>query len=238
MTTTLEARNSSRIQESIARKAQRKTRVMVVDDHELVRRGLAALVNAEQDLEACAAAATASEALQAVMHCSPEVVVLDVSLQHGQGLALIQKIKAFNPEIRIVALAMYDKPEYMRRIFSAGAAALVSKGDLATRLLQAIRRPSGRRPATRVEHSVRNTTVARARGFAKARARLDEIEREIVGLIGAGLPAQSIAVRLHLSVNAVESYRRQIRDKLNFPSATELVEFCVSWVKRNESLVS
>src|SRR5689334_17158521 len=115
------------------------TRVMVIDDHELVRRGLAALINDEADM-ACCGECPCAEAMAAIPQRRPDVVVVDVSTPRGGGFKLIQQIRAFDQGIRIVALTMSDKPEFVEQTFSAGAAACVMKMDLAARVLAAIRR--------------------------------------------------------------------------------------------------
>ena len=204
---------------------------MIVDNHELIRRGLAALVNAESDMVACAEAACTTSALEAVARFEPDVVIVDVSPSRGAGLEIIQGIRKLSTKIRIVALAMSERPELAEQVRDAGAAALVVKTDVAPRVLEAIRR-------ARVERETRHPerTAAKRPALRPSRRGLDAVEREIVEMIGRGVPTRAIAVRLRMSVPMVEARRRRIRRKLNLPTATQLVQFCVRWVERHASL--
>ena len=209
---------------------------MIVDSHQLVRRGLAAMLNAEDDLESCGEVSSTAAAMDEILQRQPDVVLIDVSLRHGAGLELIQRIRALAPQVRVVALAMYNKPEYAERLFSVGAAAFVLKGDLTQRLLEAVRRKPGETPKR--GESAEKEKASRGRSGPTRANGLNEVEREIVELIGRGVPARAIALRLRLSVSAVQAYRRRIRGKLNFPTATQLVQFCVRWADRHQALVS
>jgi len=207
-----------------------RTRVVIIDNHELVRRGLAALINAEADLVSCGEVACTESAMETVGRSRPDVVLVDVSMTRGVGLQVIQGIRKHDPAVRIVALAMSDKPELVERVFSAGAAAFVMKTDVAARVLEAIRRKprQGEARPGAVDEPAR---AAHPAGARPERA-LDPVEREIVGMIGRGIPTKAIAMRTGMSVAMVEGYRRRIRSKLNFPTASQLVQFCVRWVER------
>jgi DNA-binding NarL/FixJ family response regulator len=208
--------------------------VLVVDNHEFVRRGLAALIDAEEDMVSCGAVACDENAVDAVMRLRPDVVIIDVSLARGTGLELIQRIRRCGPSCRIVALAMIDRPELVEQIFDAGAAAFVRKTDLAARVLETIRRSAtGRRQET---VGGAGTEGARHSPMHSGRC-LEPLEREIVEMIGCGIPTRAIAIRLGMSVSLVDAYRRRIRSKLNFPTGTQLVEFCVRWAERNQASV-
>jgi DNA-binding NarL/FixJ family response regulator len=151
--------------------------------------------------------------------------MIDVSAARGEGLQAIQRIRNYDASIRIVALAMNDRPEFVERVFSAGAATLVMKTDLARRILETIRRSQTERKGA-------------APGKEQARAghgggrNLDKTEREIVEMIGRGIPTRAIAMRSGMSVAMVEGHRRRICSKLNNPTASQLVQFCVRWVER------
>ena len=207
-----------------------RTRVLIVDNHELVRRGLAALVNAEDDMMSCGEVPCVEESIDAVLRARPEVVIIDVSASRGSGLQVIQRIRKSHAAIRIVALAMSDKPELVERVFSAGAAAFVVKTDLAARVLDAVRRNQ----PTQMPMTAREAEFGRlSRPGARSSERcLDPTEREIVEMIGRGVPTRAIAVRVGMSVAMVEACRRRIRSKLNFPNASQLVQFCVRWAER------
>jgi len=211
------------------------TRVLIVDNHDLVRRGLAALINAEDDMASCGEVACNASAVDAVMQLRPDVVIIDVSLSRGTGLELIQRIRKCATGSRIVALAMTDRPELVERIFDAGAAAFVRKTDLAARVLEAIRRSQ----AGLRQGNGRRIGAEGMSGHVAGRGDrvLDPLEREIVEMIGRGIPSRAIAVQLGMSGTMVEGYRKRIRSKLNFPTATQLVQFCVRWVEQNRPIV-
>jgi len=207
-----------------------KTQVLIVDNHELVRRGLIALVNAESDMIACGAVACCDATFDEVVRTKPDAVIIDVSVTRGDGLQVIQRIRNHDARIRIVALAMSDKPELTERAFSAGAAALVMKTDLAGRILEAIRRGQAGGAKNGAEGG-KHERAGQARG-------LDQVERRIIEMIGRGIPTRAIALRFGMSVAMVEAYRRRIRSKLNHPTASQLVQFCVRWAERVHGSVS
>lgn len=202
-----------------------KTRVLIVDNNELVRRGLAALVNGEVDMASCGEIACGEASSEAVARRRPDVVMIDVSAARGEGLQAIQRIRKSDAKIRIVALAMNDRPEFVERVYSAGAAMLVMKTDLALRVLETIRRSQTERKGDATGKA--QPPAARAGG-----RNLDKAEREIVEMIGRGIPTRAIAMHTGMSVAMVEAHRRRICSKLNNPTASQLVQFCVRWVEQ------
>ena len=122
-----------------AQSAPVKRRILIVDDHPLVRRGLRALINAEPDLIVCAEAATQQDGVGAIAAARPDLAVVDLSLDHGDGLKLVKEIRSRQPGLRVLVLTMHDAPAYVRRAFAAGADGYVSKQELTDTLLVAIR---------------------------------------------------------------------------------------------------
>jgi DNA-binding NarL/FixJ family response regulator len=118
---------------------QDKRRVLIVDDHPLVRRGLTALINAEPDLIVCAEAATKQEGLVAIAVARPDLVITDLSLVHGEGLELVRDIRARHVGLRVLVLSLHDSPLYVRHVFAAGADGYLAKHKLTEALLLAIR---------------------------------------------------------------------------------------------------
>lgn len=206
--------------------ARERTRVFVVDNHELVRRGLAALVNVEKDMVCCGEASCDETAMPAIEEAQPDVVIIDVSAMRSAGLEIVQRIRKLDTRIRIIALAMVERPELVERSLSAGAVAFVSKNGLAERVLDAVRRNQVPREDAEVARGV----MAKANG--RMGARLDPLERDVVELIGRGVPDRGIAIRLGISLATVEGCRRRIRNKLNCPTSTQLVELCARWTAR------
>jgi two-component system, NarL family, response regulator LiaR len=208
---------------------RKSVRVVIIDDHELVRHGLAAMIDAEADLECCGAFPAAAPGLvSAVVQLRPDLALVDVSRSAGAGLQLVRAIRAALPDIRIVALVTYQKAGDVDRLFDAGAGAWVPKLELASRVLQAIRRAQA--APVRVDADGRGAAPEQSRGAA---AQLDAADRELVALIGQGVPARAIAVRLGWSLRTVEARRRRLRGKLGVATSAELVEFCVRLVQES-----
>ncbi len=211
-----------------------KTRIYIIDDHALIRRGLATLIGGEPDMEVCGQAEDAPTALRDVMKIQPELVILDLSLKGNSGLELIKSIQAFNPKIQILVLSMHPESIYALRVLKAGARAYVMKQEVVNKVLEAIRRI--RSGNLFVSDNVANQMLSRlAAGKAADDTSpvsvLSDRELEIVNLIGSGLLTREIAVQLHLSVKTVETHRAHIKEKLGLQNATLLVQFCVRWVE-------
>lgn len=201
-----------------------RIQVLIIEDHELVRRGLVAMVNAETDMACCGEFATSEEAFAALEGKSVDVVIVDVSAIRWSGLEAVKRIRKRDTSTRIIAVAMSERPELIEGLASAGAAACVMTSGFTERLLQAIRRAPGSRPG--------QPEVGAEVGGARRsvmQGGFDAVERQIVALIGQGVPSREIAIRLGLSLAMVDSYRRRIRLKLNHPAPTQLVEFCSRW---------
>ena len=127
------------VRKRTAQSAPVKRRILIVDDHPLVRRGLRALINAEPDLIVCAEAATQQDGLVGIATTRPDLAVVDLSLGHGDGLELVREIRSTQAGLRVLVLTMHDAPAYVRRAFAAGADGYVSKQELTETLLMAIR---------------------------------------------------------------------------------------------------
>lgn len=215
-----------------------KTRIYLVDDHALIRRGLVTLIDAENDMEVCGQAEDAATALNQIMKIQPDLVIVDISLKGNSGLELIKNIKAFNPKIQILVLSMHHESIYALRVLKAGARAYVMKQDVVTKVLDAIRRI--RNGQLYVSDDVANQMLNRLVSGETAEdsspvASLSDRELEIVNLIGHGMLTREIASQLHVSIKTVETHRAHIKDKLNLRNATQLVQFCVRWVEENNS---
>lgn len=215
-----------------------KTRILIVDDHALIRRGLATLINSEPDMEVCGQAEDSSSALQDVIKLQPDLVTVDISLKGNSGLELIKSIRAFNPKIQILVLSMHHESIYALRVLKAGARAYVMKQDVINKVVEAIRRI--RSGHLYVSDDVASQMLTRLVGGESADdtspvATLSDRELEIVNLIGNGLLTREIAAKLHVSVKTVETHRAHIKEKLSLRNATQLVQFCVRWVEENKT---
>lgn len=215
-----------------------KTRIYIVDDHALIRRGLATLINGEPDMEVCGQAEDASSGLQDIIKLQPDLVTVDISLKGNSGLELIKSIKAFNPKIQIVVLSMHHESVYALRVLKAGARAYVMKQDVINKVVEAIRRI--RSGHLYVSDDVASQMLNRLVGGETADdaspvAMLSDRELEVVNLIGNGMLTREIATKLHVSIKTVETHRAHIKEKLNLRNATQLVQFCVRWVEENKT---
>lgn len=205
----------------------------------MVRRGLAAMIGAEADLELCGESADCATATSEVSKLRPDVVITDISLRGNSGLELIKNIKAFDPRIHIVVFSVHDESVYAVRVLKAGAKAYVMKQDIGSKVIDAIRkvRKGQMYVSERVSSQMLNRMVkGHDEEGDSAVTGLSDRELEVVTLIGSGLATREIAARLHVSVKTVETHRAHIKTKVNLTSATQLVLFCVRWVEDNKRL--
>lgn len=202
-----------------------KARVLLVDDHPIVRQGMTLLINDEADLHVCGEAATAAEAVKQIDALHPDVVVVDISLQDRSGLELIKELQGRDAELPILALSMHEESLYAERVLRAGGRGYITKQEAPHKVLDAIRKVlSGQiyvseQAATRLlNHFASNKTMD-----ADPIRRLSDRELEVFTLIGRGYSTREIAERLYLSVKTVEAHREHIKDKLNIRNWIELL---------------
>lgn len=216
-----------------------KTRIYIVDDHAMVRRGLAAMIAAESDLELCGEAGDCATATSEVSRLRPDVAVVDISLRGNSGIELIKNIRVMDPEIRIVVLSVHDESIYALRALRAGAKAYVMKLDQPGKVIDAIRKVRMGRMyvSERVGSQMLNRLTKGAEEMGDSPvAGLSDRELEVVTLIGSGLATREIAAQLHVSVKTVETHRAHIKTKINLNTGTQLVQFCVRWVEDSKRL--
>jgi DNA-binding NarL/FixJ family response regulator len=214
-----------------------KTKIYIVDDHALVRRGLSAMINAEADMEVVGEGDDCVVASSAILKIKPDLVIVDISLRGNSGIELIKNVKAVEPKIQVLVLSMHDESVYALRVLRAGAQAYVMKQDLATAVLDAIRRV--RKGQLYVSEKVASQMLNRyAQGDEPSThspvAGLSDRELEVLSLIGAGVSTREISERLRVSIKTIETHRRHIKQKLNLKTASQLVQFCVRWVDQNQ----
>jgi DNA-binding NarL/FixJ family response regulator len=211
-----------------------KTRIFIVDDHPLLRRGLAELINREADMMFCGEAEDSPSAMKAISQIKPDLVIVDISLKGYNGIELIKNIKAFDSKIQVLVLSMHDESIYAMRVLKAGAKAYVMKQEVVDKVMEAVRRiRSGKvfvseRVASRMLDQV---VVGGDPSPDSPVDLLSDRELEIVNMIGSGLPTREIAAKLHISIKTVESHRARIKEKLDLQNAIQLVQFCVRWVE-------
>ena len=217
---------------------QNKTRILIVDDHPIVRQGLAELINHEQDLTVCGQAEDALEALRAIKEINPNMVIVDISLKETSGLELIKDIGAQYGDLPVLALSMHDESLYAERALRAGAKGYIMKAEATENVVTAIRRVlSGQIYVSdkMAAKMVRKLVGGRRETGASAIERLSDRELEVFSLIGQGQGTRQIAEKLHLSVKTVETYRAHIKEKLNLADANELLQYAIQWVRSQDA---
>jgi len=211
-----------------------KARVLLVDDHPILRKGLAQMINLEQDLTVCGEAEEAGKAFELVGTLQPDVAVVDISLKTGNGIELVKNIKARYPELPILVLSMHDESLYAERALRAGSLGYIMKEEATEQVLIAIRRVLkgeiflSEKMKSRMLQQL--TTGGRNKVVVSPIENLTDRELEVFRLIGEGRSTRQIAAELHLSVRTVEAYREYIKSKLNLRNATELVQHAFHWV--------
>jgi DNA-binding NarL/FixJ family response regulator len=204
-----------------------RRRVLVVDDHPIVREGIAQLLDRQADLCACGEATDIESALRSVRELAPDVVVIDLSLGREAGLDLIERLAVLSPGLPMLALSMHDESLYARRALQAGARGYIMKQEGTELLLKALRTVLVGEVyvSERVNASLLRSLApcGRAQPQGGTVAELTNRELQIYRLVGAGLGTREIAEELHLSAKTVESHRANIKQKLGLSTANELV---------------
>jgi DNA-binding NarL/FixJ family response regulator len=215
-------------------KKRAKLQVVLVDDHPIVRKGLAQMIARELDMEVCGEAENAAEALKAIAVCKPDIAVVDLSLKGTSGLELLKDIKVRFPKLPVLVLSMYDESMYAERALRAGAKGYLMKEEATEKVLAAIRGILAGQiylseaMASRLLHLA---VGGRATGAISPTERLSDRELEVFQLIGQGYGNTDIAQQLHLSPKTVETYRAHIKEKLGLSGATELLQHAIQWAQ-------
>ena len=209
-----------------------KRSVFIVDDHPLLRQGLALLINQQQDLEVCGEAEEAQPAMQAIARTRPDILIVDISLNGPDGLDLLKSIRALHADLPVLVLSMHDEAIYAERALRARANGYIMKQEATEKVLVAIRRIlSGEvylsdRMASKVLQQYVGGTPASLHSRISA---LSDRELEVFCLIGEGRGTREIADELHLSVKTVETYQAHIKEKLSLHSGRELIQHAIRW---------
>lgn len=212
--------------------ATKKSRVFVIDDHPIVRQGLALLINREPDLAVCGEAEDAHTALQLVPTIKPDILVVDISLNGPDGLDLLKNVRIRYPQLPVLILSMHDESIYAERALRAGAQGYIMKQEATEKVLVALRRILSQE--IYVSERISNRMLQRYIGSPNSDrpssiSDLTDRELEVFRLIGEGHSTRQIAEELHISVKTVESYQAHIKEKLSLRSARELVQHAIQW---------
>jgi len=216
---------------------EKKTQVFIVDDHPVIRDGLAVIINHEQDMNVCGEAEDAHQALKAVTELKPDIVVADISLKNSDGLELTKNIKARYPRLPVIIFSVHDESIYAERALLAGAQAYLMKDAVSENIVKAIR--AVLKGEIFVSDAISNKFLHRIAGDKAGKTKtpmesLSDRELEIFRLIGEGYKASQIAKQLYLSVKTVETYRARIKEKLNLSSAGKLLQYSIKWARNQD----
>ncbi len=214
-----------------------RAKIIIVDDHPIVREGLADLINKERDLVVCGQAEDAPGAMKAIKTLKPDMVTVDISLKETSGLELIKDIKAQYPGLPVLALSMYKESLYAERALHAGAKGYITKQEATKKVVMAIRKVlSGKLYLSDVmsEKLLHKLVGGEADVGGFGIERLTDRELEVFTLLGQGKGTRQISEQLHVSVKTVETYRSRIKEKLRLTSASELLQHAFQWVSSRD----
>lgn len=207
-------------------------RVLIVDDHPIVRQGLRRMIEPEPDLVVCGEVQTEREARSAIRALAPDVVIVDISLEQGDGLELVRDVHAQQPDLPMLVLSMHDELIYAERLLAAGASGYIMKQAASDQLLIALRVVlSG---GTYLSESLAGN-LARDQGITNGSSSADPIDRlsnrelQVLSLIGRGMSSREAAESLGLSVKTVETHRQSLKRKLNLATNAQLLQYAINW---------
>lgn len=211
-------------------------KILIVDDHPITRDGLATRLSLEKDLEVCGEACDVNDALEVIQSHAPDLAVVDISLESGNGIDLVKEIKYRFPKVRILVWSMYDESLYADRALRAGADGYINKKHAREAIVSAIRTVLAGNVYLCPEHSarlLRQLSQGRQALAADPVESLSDRELEAFSLIGHGMKTREIAKRMCLSPNTVETYRSRIKEKLGLKHTAELARVATQWVLEN-----
>ncbi len=211
------------------------TRILIVDDHPLVRTGFAQLIGDCPDLEVCGEAGDMSEALARVEETSPDLAIIDLSLAGGSGLDLIERIKARHKNVLMLVASMHDETLYAERVLAAGARGYINKQEAQDSIIQAIRQVlSGKVYLSQQMTDRLLSGMVDANNERRDIDALSNRELQVFELIGRGVSTSQMADQLSLSVKTIETHQAHIKKKLGLGSAHELNQRAIRWVMEQE----
>lgn len=222
-------------QEKQERPGMGRKKILIVDDHPILRKGLAMLINQESDLVVAAEADNAQKALEMIDTVKPDLLIVDISLPGIDGIELIKTVKLRNHDLPSLVVSMHDESLFAERALRAGARGYIMKQEALEKVLVGIRR------VLDGEIFVSDTITTRMlEKFVSGDAKeanspiglLSNRELTVFRMIGQGLKTSQIADKLHLSVKTIESYRSHIKEKLKLNDGTDLLKYAIQWVQQ------
>ena len=212
------------------------TRILIVDDHPLVRTGFSQLIGDCPDLEVCGEAGDMAEALKQVDATSPDLAIIDLSLAGGSGLDLIERIRSRNKDILMLVASMHDETLYAERVLAAGARGYINKQEAQDSIIRAIRQVlSGKVYLSQQMTDRLLSGMVDANGEKRDIDSLSNRELQVFELIGEGVSSSQIAEQLNLSIKTIETHQAHIKKKLGIGSAHELNQRAIRWAMDQQS---
>ncbi|MBU3915364.1 response regulator transcription factor [bacterium] len=214
-----------------------KTKILIIEDHDIFRMGLCELINNEEDLIVCGEAAEVDEAWEKVRDLKPDMAIIDISLKNGNGIDLIERIKNYDKTILVLVLSMHDESLYAERSLLAGAKGYIMKQETSDSVILAVRQVLDGKiyVSEKYKETILDTFASRSSGVNRfPLERLTNRELEVFNFIGQGLTTKDIAQKLNLGAKTIGTYRERIKDKLNIKNANELIKQAVYWVSNQK----
>lgn len=218
----------------VSTELRKKSHVLIVDDHPIVRQGIAQLIDREDDMQVCCEAGDADQALELIASCNVDIAIVDMSLPGISGIELVKILRSRFPKVQVLVISMHDESLYAERALRAGAKGYIMKQEATEKVLIAIRHilsgdayVSDRMRSMMLQRIIDN----RLETPASPVSNLSDKELDVLRHIGKGLRTSDIALELNRSVKTVEAHRANLKEKLGLKNATELVRFAVQWVE-------
>lgn len=213
-----------------------KIRVLIVDDHPIVRQGIAQLINQEPDLTTCCEAGSAQEALDLMTKDTPDILLVDISLDGVSGIELVKMLKSRHPKTPALVISMHDESLYAERALRAGARGYIMKQEATEKVLTAIRQvlQGNIYLSERMQGKILQRVLSGDDSGLSPIDLLSDRELEVFRLIGHGFATSDIARELNRSVKTVETHRAHLKDKLNLKNAAELTRYAVQWIEQEK----
>jgi DNA-binding NarL/FixJ family response regulator len=209
-----------------------KKKIVLVDDHPLVREWLSSLINQEDDLRVAGSAENSAQALELIGNEAPDLAVVDITLGEDSGIDLIREIKKLHPKVKMIVLSMHSESLYAERALKAGAGGYVIKKETTSKIIEAIRRVLGGKTYLSKGFSAAIPGLAAQEENDSSEGpvkRLSDRELEVFQLLGKGCETRKIGEMLHISMNTVQVYCARIKEKLKLNNATELLHKAIQW---------
>ena len=212
--------------------SRKPRRILLVDDHPMIRERLAEVIQRESDLAVCGEAEDHQHALEAVEKTRPDLVIVDLTLKNSHGLDLIKDLQVRHPDLAILVVSMHDESLHAERVIHAGALGYITKQEATKRILVAIRTVLKGEIYMSEKSALRLASRMAGRPGAKAQPPIEKLtdrELRVLELLGKGLGTRQIADRLNISIRTVETYRARIKDKLQLKDGNELLQYAFRW---------